>query len=484
VPGTVESIDVIELEPEVIAANRVVAGKRAIDPLADPRLHLVLNDARGALLLTGKRYDLVVSQPSHPWTAGASHLYTRDFFELVREHLSPGGVLVQWIDLAFLDAPLLRTLIATFAAAFPEVRVYHSNPRGSLFFMGSDQPFDMVESVRRAVRAAPQDLAAIGVWGPEDVEYTLALDGAGARAFAAGAPHSTDDWNLLQTRSPRVLLDPLTKEQLETLLRDFDPLRELDPRLDLPYLMRRLLASDPVRARRIAGAWPSKRDRRLVEGLAALDDGRLREAAATFEALLRESPDGVAGAEARAVLVRLFRSQLLAGQPDLVRVAAGIPEPAAAVLEGWALQAREDHEGLAAMEGRLAAVARQDPMYPHAMRLRVAWRRARGDPALLRESLALLDTELCAIANTADLAVRVQVALEAGEHFSALFTILALSEGLAKHADPAPLAREALLALQQLELTGYDLAQQDFLRQKLARLASGPARAGPGDQRR
>ncbi|MCG8457115.1 MAG: hypothetical protein MI919_12615, partial [Holophagales bacterium] len=80
VPPSIETVDVIELEPEVVRANRRVADRRRRDPLADPRLRLHLLDARGALRLTGQRFDAVVSQPSHPWTTGASHLYTREFF--------------------------------------------------------------------------------------------------------------------------------------------------------------------------------------------------------------------------------------------------------------------------------------------------------------------------------------------------------------------------------------------------------------------
>ena len=94
VSRTLERIDVIELEPEVLAVNRLMQRGRAVDPLSDPRVHVHLNDARGALVLTERRYDLIVSQPSHPWTAGASHLYTREFFALVRGRLAPGGAFV------------------------------------------------------------------------------------------------------------------------------------------------------------------------------------------------------------------------------------------------------------------------------------------------------------------------------------------------------------------------------------------------------
>ena len=79
VPPSVRHVDVIELEPKVIEANRVTAQLRKRNPLTDPRVNIIVNDARGALRLTDRRYDAIVSQPSHPWPAGASHLYTREF---------------------------------------------------------------------------------------------------------------------------------------------------------------------------------------------------------------------------------------------------------------------------------------------------------------------------------------------------------------------------------------------------------------------
>ena len=91
VPPTVAAIDVIEIEPEVIAANRAVAERRRYNPLTDERLKIITNDARNALMLTRKTYDVIASQPSHPWTAGASHLYTEEFVGLAKERLRPQG---------------------------------------------------------------------------------------------------------------------------------------------------------------------------------------------------------------------------------------------------------------------------------------------------------------------------------------------------------------------------------------------------------
>ena len=108
-----EEVDVIELEPLVIEANRRCAELRRFDPLANERINVVMNDARGALSLTDRQYDIVVSQPSHPWTAGASHLYTREFMELVRDHLTEEGVFLQWMNTSFVDDELFKTLGST-----------------------------------------------------------------------------------------------------------------------------------------------------------------------------------------------------------------------------------------------------------------------------------------------------------------------------------------------------------------------------------
>ncbi len=89
VPSTVSSIDVIELEEDVVIANRLIP--RPHNPLDDPRVSLRIGDARGAMNLSNKRYDAIISQPSHPWTAGASHLYTREFSELTRSKLGIGA---------------------------------------------------------------------------------------------------------------------------------------------------------------------------------------------------------------------------------------------------------------------------------------------------------------------------------------------------------------------------------------------------------
>ena len=205
-PRSVEQVDVVELEPRVVDANRAVGAQRRADPLADPRVRVAVNDARASLLLTQRRFDAIVSQPSHPWVAGAAHLYTREFFELARSRLADDGVFVQWLGLQFVDVELLQSVVATLREVFPHVQVYSPLPDWVVLFVASSQPFDLDASAARALANDPAPFAELGLLSSDDVRAGLLLDEPAARRFSEGAPLNTDDHNLLQVRSPQLLV--------------------------------------------------------------------------------------------------------------------------------------------------------------------------------------------------------------------------------------------------------------------------------------
>jgi spermidine synthase len=107
--------------------------------LDDPRHKLIINDGRNYLLLTREKYDVIVSEPSNPWIAGVSALFTRQFFELTKKHLKPGGVFCQWVQTyQYTDADL-KTALGTFIDAYPYVHLWRGAP-GDLILVGSLQP--------------------------------------------------------------------------------------------------------------------------------------------------------------------------------------------------------------------------------------------------------------------------------------------------------------------------------------------------------
>ncbi len=421
VARTFSDVDVIELEPEVIAANERFRGRRAVDPLALPGLHLHVNDARGALALTRARWDAIVSQPSHPWTAGASHLYTREFFHLVRDHLTPGGVLVQWIDLDLVDQAMLASLAATLLDAFPEVRIYRPFFRGTAIFLASDTPLAVEATSPQALAASPVELARAGIQTREDVAAALAVDEAGTRVLAAGAPLTTDDRNLLESRSVRVAT-PLGYRGADQVLAPLDPLRARLGGLDRLYLVRRLLADwDFPRAARLVAALGDPVERATAAGIVALATERVAEGRAGLRAVLADDPGAY---EARIALLRSERAALVAGDGALVALAAPLEDPARAVVEGWRQEAARDWGALRALEPRLAAVAPNDAVYGDALRLRAAWRVAGGDRGEAEAALVLLDLVLPMSVDPEDSLLRARAARAAGDLEAAIEGLL------------------------------------------------------------
>jgi hypothetical protein len=419
---------------------------RAVDPLSDPRVHVHLNDARGALVLTERRYDAIVSQPSHPWTAGASHLYTREFFALVRERLAPGGVFVQWIELNYVDEPLLRSLVATLVDVFPNVRVYRPVYRSGVLFVSSDAPLPIEETAARAIAASPDTFASAGVQAPEDVAAAIALDEEGSRKFSAGARLSTDDRNLFQ--SSATILSPLWYQGGDALLGPLDPLPRLAASLDRVYLVRRLISDfDLARVRRLALTYGDPAEQQASAGILAVASDQLSEAERLLRTAVDQRPDNV---EARMALVRLHRDRLLGGDAEIAAIAAALPEPAATVVAAWRLEARRDWDGLRALEPRFAAIAVRDPAYPDAQRLRARWRLEVGDRPLLEEAVALIDLRLLPMSlNPDDAIFRARLSVKLGNAAAALGSLSQATEWTTRSggARTAAVVREILASV-------------------------------------
>jgi spermidine synthase len=443
VPASVASIDVVELETEVIRANRAVAAARRRDPLADPRVRLVVNDARSALLLTERRYDAIVSQPSHPWTLGASHLYTREFFELARDHLAGDGVLVQWMGLAFVDEPLLRSLVATLTGVFSHVEVYRPEP-AAVLFLASQAPFDAEASARRAIASAPEAFADLGIFAAADVIGARVLDAEGARRFAEAAPSNTDDRNLLLMRGlaePR-LLDP------QPLFARFDPLAGPSPGLDRGYLVRRLLARGlRPRAALVAETSGEPAVRETALGLVALDEGRLEAGQQHLERALTLDPGA---REARFALLRQRRRRFLAGEPRAAALAAPLDGAARAVVTGWAEERRGNWTAVEALEPALTSASPVEPYFEDAARLRVGWRVARGGTELAREALPIADALVVASGSLDNVLLRAEVAARAGEAPAALHTLYQVALNLRPTPAGRARARRALAVVAAL----------------------------------
>ncbi len=115
----VERIVIVEIEPLIPAKVAPLFKKENYDVLNDPRVRIVHDDARHFILTTTEKFDVITSDPIHPWVKGAASLYTQEYLALARERLNPGGVMVEWVPLYENAISGVKSLVATFFEVFP-----------------------------------------------------------------------------------------------------------------------------------------------------------------------------------------------------------------------------------------------------------------------------------------------------------------------------------------------------------------------------
>ena len=193
-----ERIDVVELEPAIIEANRFIGGG-SIPALEDKRMHLSFNDARNSLLLKQERYDIIAAQPSHPWLARASTVFTEEFFQLVHSRLNDDGIYAQWLNLFNMDVTTLRAILKAFYQVFPYGMTLTHAYSGDYLLFGAKQPvrFDPGQiEPRMAETKIQQALAPHEIYNTQDILWYFSLSRDQALALA-GDSVTNNDTNIL-----------------------------------------------------------------------------------------------------------------------------------------------------------------------------------------------------------------------------------------------------------------------------------------------
>ncbi|MGA2853224.1 MAG: fused MFS/spermidine synthase, partial [Verrucomicrobiota bacterium] len=128
-PG-IEKITICEMEPLVPPIAAKFFGLENYGVVNDPRTHIIFDDARHYVLTTRDKFDIITSDPIHPWVKGSATLYTKEYFEMVKSHLNPGGIMTQWVPLYESDSAVVKSEIATFFEVFPDGTVWSNDENG------------------------------------------------------------------------------------------------------------------------------------------------------------------------------------------------------------------------------------------------------------------------------------------------------------------------------------------------------------------
>lgn len=156
---SIERVVICEMESAVIKAARENFAIQNYGVLKDPRTTIVIDDARHFLATTSEKFDIITTDPIHPWVKGAAALYTSEFFDLCRDHLNRGGVVAQWIPLYESNEPAVKCELATFIKAFPLATIWSGDSREKgydVIAIGSEDASADPSQMTRRVAALPQ----------------------------------------------------------------------------------------------------------------------------------------------------------------------------------------------------------------------------------------------------------------------------------------------------------------------------------------
>jgi len=199
-PG-IERIDVIELSPDILAAQEKLAEING-NVVQNPLVHVRIDDGRLFMKLTRRHFDMITADPIHPKVSRVGYLYTREYYQSIRERLSDGGVVCQWMPIYQISPLRLRSALETFLDVFPSATLWYVEGHTLLVARRDAFPIDYALLAERFGDArVREDLASIGIGSPEELLDHLIMGPDEIRAYIADAeevPLNTDDYPYLE----------------------------------------------------------------------------------------------------------------------------------------------------------------------------------------------------------------------------------------------------------------------------------------------
>jgi spermidine synthase len=198
----VEHITIVEIEPLIPPASAQYFPLENHNVMHDPRTRIVYDDARHFILTSPEKFDIITSDPIHPWVKGIAPLYSTEYFELVKQHLNPGGFVTQWVPLYESNVETVQSEIATFFDAFPNGTVWGNlNTDGQgydvvLVGQAGNLKINVDDLQRRLDRPDYEQVASslneVGYKSAEDLLSTYAVQASDLRGWLRHAQINTD----------------------------------------------------------------------------------------------------------------------------------------------------------------------------------------------------------------------------------------------------------------------------------------------------
>jgi spermidine synthase len=198
---SIQKITICEIEPVIPPISTRFFGDQNYRVLYNPRTHIVYDDARHYVLTTTEKFDIIASDPLDVFAKGTAALYSKEYFEVIKQRLNPGGIFTLYVPLYESDVRTVKSELATFFAAFPYGSVWANTREGSgydMVFMGQAEPLKINLDELDARLARPdyapvvESLRGIGILSPGSLLATYAGQQSDLGAWVKGAEINRD----------------------------------------------------------------------------------------------------------------------------------------------------------------------------------------------------------------------------------------------------------------------------------------------------
>jgi predicted membrane-bound spermidine synthase len=217
--SALRSVETIEIEPAMAEASRRFAPRNS-STFADPRSHIVFDDAKTFFSTRNRKYDIIISEPSNPWVSGVSSLFTSEFYRLARRYLTEDGVLVQWFQMYEIDASLIASVLRALGENFPDYAVYASTGSDLLIVAGETRTIERQLADVTAMPGVARELRRVQVNSIHDIEVRRI---GGKRSLAPmfldyGVPANSDYYPYLDLHAAKYRFLHQSADELTGLL--------------------------------------------------------------------------------------------------------------------------------------------------------------------------------------------------------------------------------------------------------------------------
>jgi predicted membrane-bound spermidine synthase len=197
-------VHTVEIEPAMVAGARSFF-PRNIRAYRDPRSRVHFEDAKSYFARHGRRYDVIISEPSNPWVNGVAGLFTTEFYRETKRYLAPDGVFVQWLQLYELNDRLLGSMLAALGENFADYEVYAANDGDLVVVAVAEGRVPRPGPLPEKEEAFMQKLDRIGIKRREEIAArSVGNKSAVARLLAPLAPLINSDFHpFVQLEAPR-----------------------------------------------------------------------------------------------------------------------------------------------------------------------------------------------------------------------------------------------------------------------------------------